>query len=405
MLGLLAKHSFIAVCLAVFLEELGIPMPIPSDLLIVFAGAEAGRAATRLLEWFVALSLASVLGASGLYLIVRRGGRPLVERYGRYVHLGPKQLARGERLLERTGWLGIAVGRAIPGLRYVTVIACGLLNVSYWRFVTAHVVGSSVYITVFLALGAVFGPAVTEWLHQPLFGGRLLWTLALAAGLPLLMAYLGYRTRDRRPVEPSRRRMITSVLLSSFLGACSLAAAWAAAAAVVDLLGLHRTLDVTISLAAWLLGRGLSPTASYVLALAGLLAMCIVVSLAYYEILQPRIAAGRISYPQQIFDLSLLGCAMVALVLVPALFARPGGVLANWSQAGGPLFLLVLACGVVCYATTTVLGRTLAITVLPSLRRGARAPAALPAHERIAAEEPVAEDELEPVGPAEVRRA
>jgi len=39
MFGLLSRHSFTAIWLAVLIEEIGIPMPIPSDLLIVFAGA------------------------------------------------------------------------------------------------------------------------------------------------------------------------------------------------------------------------------------------------------------------------------------------------------------------------------------------------------------------------------
>ncbi|CAA9376130.1 MAG: hypothetical protein AVDCRST_MAG93-8833, partial [uncultured Chloroflexia bacterium] len=143
MLRLFAKHSLLVVCLAVMLEEAGVPLPIPTDVMIVFAGAASVRSFSHLVLLFSLLSVASVTGASVLYAIVRRGGRPLVERFGRYVHLGPAQLARGERMLERGGWSAIAVGRAIPGLRYGTVVACGLLNVPYHRFVTAHLVGSS----------------------------------------------------------------------------------------------------------------------------------------------------------------------------------------------------------------------------------------------------------------------
>jgi hypothetical protein len=89
----------------------GIPLPNPSDFLVIFAGTMADRSLPRLVLFFVALTIASGVGASGLYAIVRRGGRPLVERFGSYVHLGPEQLSR-------SGWGGIAVGRATPGLRY-----------------------------------------------------------------------------------------------------------------------------------------------------------------------------------------------------------------------------------------------------------------------------------------------
>src|SRR5258706_7719112 len=131
MLILVIRHSLVAICLAVFLEELGIPMPIPTDILIIFAGVAGASSLPRLALWFFLLSIASALGSSGLYLVVRRGGRPLVERFGRYVHLGPEQLARAERILERSGWFGIAIGGPLPRPRYLAGVACGVLRVPY----------------------------------------------------------------------------------------------------------------------------------------------------------------------------------------------------------------------------------------------------------------------------------
>ncbi len=199
MLTSLAKHSLGAILLVVMIEEVGVPLPIPSDFLVVFAGTMADRSLPRLALFWVVLTMVSGLGASGLYAIVRRGGRPLVERFGRYVHLGPEQLAHAEALLSRSGWGGVAVGRATPGLRYATVIACGLLGVSYPRFLTATFVGSSVYVGAFLALGAIFGPAVLERIHLPALAVRLLWVLPLAVGLPLLMVWGSYRSA--RPAD------------------------------------------------------------------------------------------------------------------------------------------------------------------------------------------------------------
>src|SRR3712207_4059400 len=59
-----------------------------------------------------------------------RALRPL-----RALRAGAARPSRGVALAQRLG--GIALGRATPGLRYATVIACGLLKVSYPRFVTA----------------------------------------------------------------------------------------------------------------------------------------------------------------------------------------------------------------------------------------------------------------------------
>jgi membrane protein DedA with SNARE-associated domain len=372
MLGLVTRHSLIAICLAVFLEELGIPMPIPTDILIVFAGVAAGQSLSRLALWFVLLSLASAFGSSGLYLAVRLGGRPLVERFGRYVHLGPDQLARAERLLGRFGWGGIAVGRAIPGLRYVTVIACGLLRVSYYRYVTAHLVGSSLYIIVFLALGSIFGPVIAEQIHAPEQALRLLWELALALGLPLLFGWLCIRGHARPVEEPSRRRQLGALILAGFSGTTSMAAAWAGAATLTDLLGAPRSLDVTHMLANWLLDRGLrtSGAGAHMLVYAVLLLLSVGVGVIYYEFIQPRLGHQGATLPRQAVGLGLLGGSAVAAFFTLGLLFGRIRPLERWWQAGGSLLLLALALGVLCYTLTAVYGRSLAIAVLPSLSRG-----------------------------------
>jgi membrane protein DedA with SNARE-associated domain len=372
MLGLVTRHSLIAICLAVFLEELGIPMPIPTDILIIFAGVAAGQSLSRLAVWFLMLSIASAVGSSGLYLAVRLGGRPLVERFGRYVHMGPDQLARAERLLGRFGWAGIAVGRAIPGLRYVTVIACGLLRVSYYRYVTAHIVGSSVYIIVFLALGSIFGPVIVEQIHAPEQALRLLWELALAVGLPLLFGWLCIHGHARPLEEPSRRRQLGALFLASFAGTTAMAAAWAGAATLTDLLGAPRSLDVTHMLASWLLDRGLraSGAGAHMLVYAGLLLLCVGVGVIYYEFVQPRVGSRGATLPRQSLGLGLLGGSIVAGFFTLALLFGRVRPLERWWQAGGSLLLLAIAIGVLCYTLTTAYGRALAIAVLPSLSRG-----------------------------------
>ena len=86
MLGSLARHSLVAVLLAIIVEELGIPMSTPTNLMIAYVGAD--RPPSQLVLLFGLLALSSAIGASGLYAIVRRGGRPLVDRFGRYVLLG-----------------------------------------------------------------------------------------------------------------------------------------------------------------------------------------------------------------------------------------------------------------------------------------------------------------------------
>lgn len=375
MLSLLDKHSYIAILLAVLLEELGIPMPIPTDLLIVFAGIRGADSFGHCVLWFVLLNIASAVGSSGLYAVIRRGGRPLVERFGRYVHLGPHQIARAEWLLARGGWTSIAVARAVPGLRYLAVVACGLLGIPYWRFLTAHIVGSSVYIATFLALGATFGPAIVRYIHLPALELRLVWLLLLAIGLPMLLAWLCYRGHAEYTVAPSRRRTTGAILLASFAGATSLGAALAAGASLAQMFGEPRQLNIIFSLANMLLGQGMRPASAYMLVYSALLLLCVGVGLAYYDLVLPIIAPRGATLVRQACGLGLMGVMLVCSFLVPALATSRGGPIDRWWAAGGPLYLaLALLAGIVCYALTTACARALAIAVLPSLRRSEKLP-------------------------------
>jgi membrane protein DedA with SNARE-associated domain len=371
MLGSLARHSFAAILLAVVIEELGLPSPVPTDLMIVFAGTTAGRSVPELALFLVALTLASAVGGTGLYLIVRRGGRPLVDRFGRYVHLGPERLARAEAMLSRGGWWTIALGRAIPGVRYATVIACGLLKVPFPRYFTAHVVGSSVYIAVFLALGAIFGPAVLHWIHLPASGLRLLLLVPLAVGLPILMVQWGRRVRARQPAEPSRRRLVGSVLLGGFAGTVALTATLSTTSVVAELLGASHPRNVASALLGWtLLGLELNVGVALVVVYAVLLSLLVSVSALYYDLILPYLAPRGVPLLRQVLGLALLVLVFFGIVFLVSLLLDEPGSLALWWETGGPIMLLGAALGVPAYAATAVYGRVLAIAMAPTLRRG-----------------------------------
>lgn len=118
---------------------------------------------------------------------------------------------------------GAPSGRAVAGIRYATVVACGLCKVSYPRFVKARGVGSSAYAGASLAPGSVFGPAVLARVHLP---AGTLWMPWLAVGLPLLVFVWVRRPRGRpassrlkTSLHPRRRSRQEPKVSDSFAGA------------------------------------------------------------------------------------------------------------------------------------------------------------------------------------------
>ena len=79
----LGLHQELVLFLAVLFEECGVPMPIPADLAVAMAGHRVAQGQLGLLEAFLLLQTATLLGSSALYWAGYRGGRPLLFRYGR----------------------------------------------------------------------------------------------------------------------------------------------------------------------------------------------------------------------------------------------------------------------------------------------------------------------------------
>jgi membrane protein DedA with SNARE-associated domain len=191
----LAQHGVLAAFVYLALEESGVPIPVPGDFLMLALGVRAREGLVVLWQVIAAMEAGTVLGSSLLYLLARRGGRGVVERYGPFIGIGPKQLDRAERQLQRHGAAAVVLGRLLPGLRVVTAIGCGTFLVPYRVFLPAMSLGSLIYIVGYTLLGYFAGPSVLglfEALHLPLglvgSGGPLLLILAglllVRRGLP-----------------------------------------------------------------------------------------------------------------------------------------------------------------------------------------------------------------------------
>jgi membrane protein DedA with SNARE-associated domain len=166
----LAQNGVLAAFVYLAVEEAGVPIPVPGDFLMLTLGVRARDGGVVLWQVIAAMEAGTVLGSILLYLLARRGGRGVVERYGRFIGIKPQQLDRAEAQLQRHGALAVLVGRLFPGLRVVTAIACGIFNVPFRVFLPAMALGGLIYIVGYTLLGYFAGPAVfgvIEALHLP----------------------------------------------------------------------------------------------------------------------------------------------------------------------------------------------------------------------------------------------
>ena len=146
--------------------EAGVPIPVPSDFVMLLVGERAAAGAFPLCAAVLALEAVAVLGTAALFLACRGPGHALVQRLGPRVGLTEERLGRVNALLERRGRPALAVGRGTPGLRTITVVAAGGSGLSLRRALPALALGSSVFLQLHLFLGYILGGPARRALNQ-----------------------------------------------------------------------------------------------------------------------------------------------------------------------------------------------------------------------------------------------
>jgi membrane protein DedA with SNARE-associated domain len=173
--------------------EAGVPIPVPSDLVVLVLGERTAAGTFPLWAAVLLLEVVAVVGTGALLLACRGPGRAVIGRLGPKLGLTSERLAKATALVERKGRSALAIGRATPGLRTLTVLATGSSGVSVARALPALVVGSSVFLQLHLALGYLLGPVARDAIDSA--QGPALAVLALVA---LAGVAVWIRTRGRR---------------------------------------------------------------------------------------------------------------------------------------------------------------------------------------------------------------
>lgn len=120
-------------------------IPLPSEVTMPFAGFLASKGELNL--WWVSVAGAAgcVLGSWVAYAVGAWGGRPLVERYGKYLLLSKHDLDLADRWFVRHGELTIFVGRLLPVVRTFIAFPAGVSRMPLWRFTVYTFLGSLPY--------------------------------------------------------------------------------------------------------------------------------------------------------------------------------------------------------------------------------------------------------------------
>ena len=195
--------------------------PAASELVMVVGGALAagafgatvtlfGHEISQGFPAYLAVSLAGTLGylvgaligwAIGLF-----GGRPLLERHGGWLHVGPMELARAERWFDRYEDWAVFLGRITPVVRSFVSIPAGVFRVPIGRYTALTLAGSAIWCFLFAGIGWAVGSSY-ERVHHDFGFVEIAVVLAIVAFAAYLIVRRIRASRlGRRASEPDSSR-------------------------------------------------------------------------------------------------------------------------------------------------------------------------------------------------------
>jgi membrane protein DedA with SNARE-associated domain len=194
----LDRFGYLALGL-VFLEDFGVP--VPGETVLIVSAIYAGTG--RLNIWLVALIgfAAALLGDNVGFAIGHFGGRPLAERYGKYIFLTPERLDKAASFFDRHGGKVIVIARFVEGLRQANGIIAGITGMHWTRFLPFNALGAALWVGVWVSIGYFSGSHIDSIYNA---ATRYELYFGIAVGL-VILAFVGRRVWRWRRVKAERR--------------------------------------------------------------------------------------------------------------------------------------------------------------------------------------------------------
>ena len=214
--SLIGDHGLYAVFLLMLIDAV---LPAASELVMLYAGALAAGAFPgqdvvlfgQEIDGFWAFFAMAMAGLVGYtvgsvigWWIGYYGGRPLIERHGRWLHLGPENVERAEKWFERWGDWAVFLGRMTPVVRSFVSIPAGVAKMPLGRFTVLTFLGSIPWCFGIAGAGYALGTRYEEFHHNFRYLDYTVVALLVVAGVVWYLRRRRTTKMARRASDPAR---------------------------------------------------------------------------------------------------------------------------------------------------------------------------------------------------------
>jgi membrane protein DedA with SNARE-associated domain len=202
----MTSHGYLALIIFAFVEACCIP--ISSEITFAFAGVIALNHPDKFTVAAVIIigTLAEMGGSLTSYAVGRRGGRHLLDRYGKWVLISRSDLDRAESFFEGRGSWAVAVARALPLVRCFASFGAGVVEIPFLPFTIFSLIGTTAWATGLTLLGYNLGSTVNKFFKSFSVIGIILLVVLLAG----LVAHRLHAIRKDSHREADQARLTKS---------------------------------------------------------------------------------------------------------------------------------------------------------------------------------------------------
>ncbi len=182
--NLIGDHGIPAVFFLMILESAC--LPVPSEVIMLFAGYLVSIHSMSLAGAVAAGVAGNIVGSWIAWGVGISGGRVLLERHGRYLHITPANLDMADRWFERRGERIVLIARCLPIIRTFISLPAGIARMPFWRFTIYTAVGSVPWVLALTLVGVQVGSHWDTW-HKRFEFLDYIVVAAIAAGIVYLV--------------------------------------------------------------------------------------------------------------------------------------------------------------------------------------------------------------------------
>jgi membrane protein DedA with SNARE-associated domain len=196
----ITRYGYVAIFILVFSQEIGMPNPIPNELVLMFSGYLSFKGLLYLPSVILTVISADFIGTNILYVIFYNAGTYIMQKKPKWVPLSATMIDRLTRKISDGGKLSIFIFRVTPFTRGYTSVLSGLLQIKPRIFLPIALISAATWATIYVIIGYIIGPS-WDLFTKNIGSFKYILLAILATILCMVLFVYYYRKRGKRKTK------------------------------------------------------------------------------------------------------------------------------------------------------------------------------------------------------------